>query len=348
VQAEEARDMRARLKVFLGYASGVGKSFRMLDEGRRRAERGQDVVVGAMQPSADEDVKGLLDKLEVIPLRVISGVAVMDVPAILKRQPGVCLVDGLAWDNPPGSMNQNRWQDVRQLLDAGIAVIASINIQYISELQGQVEKITGKRAATSVPQSFLYGADEIVVVDAPPEMCFGHSGHGVAGDQGRLAHQLSELREIALLFAADVVDHQLEAYLKHNGVAASFGTQERILVCVTPRTSAKAMIESGRRNAERFHGELFVAHVRQGQLSAESRAALDRNLDLARQAGAEIEILEGDDPIEAILEFARERGVTQVFVGHGLESKWWHRWTGGPVGRLIRGAQGIDVRVFPQ
>jgi two-component system sensor histidine kinase KdpD len=163
-----------------------------------------------------------------------------------------------------------------------------------------------------------------------------------------LSHQLSELREIALLFAADVVDHQLEAYLKQNGVAASFGTQERILVCITPRTTAKAMIESGRRNAERFHGELIAAHVRQGHMSEEARAALDRNLEMARQAGAQIEILEGDDPIEAILEFAHERGVTQVFVGHGLEAKWWHRWTGGPVGRLIRGAQGIDVRVFPQ
>jgi K+-sensing histidine kinase KdpD len=108
------------------------------------------------------------------------------------------------------------------------------------------------------------------------------------------------------------------------------------------------MIDSGKRNADRFHGELIVAHVRQGQLDPEDRAALDRNLEMAHNAGADVEILEGDDPIEAILEFAHERGVTQVFVGHGLESKWWHRWTGGPVGRLIRGAQGIDVRVFPQ
>jgi two-component system sensor histidine kinase KdpD len=348
VQAEEAHDKRGRLKIFLGYASGVGKSFRMLDEGRRRAERGQDVVVGAIQLPQAPEVEPLLHRLEAIPLRTLHGVNVMDVPAILKRQPRVCLVDGLAWNNPPGSMNPTRWQDVRQLLDAGITAIASINIQYITELQDDVEKITGKRVNQTVPQSFLYGADEIVVVDAPPEMCFGHSGQGVAGDSARLAHQLSELREIALLFAADVVDHQLEAYLKQNGVAASFGTQERILVCITPRTSAKAMIESGRRNADRFHGELIVAHVRQGNLNLEAKAALNRNLEMASNAGAHVEILEGDDPIAAILEFAHERGVTQVFVGHGQDSKWWHRWTGGPVGRLIRGAQGIDVRVFPQ
>ena len=318
-----------------------------MDEGRRRAERGQDVVVGAFQQPASPEVAALLEKLQVIPLETIDGASVIDVPAILKRHPRVCLIDGLAYDNPPGSVNASRWQDVRQLLDAGIAVIASINIQYIDELRGQVEKLTGKHVTQTVPQSFLYGADEIVVVDAPPEMCLDHSGQA-SGDQGKVARHLSELREIALLFAADVVDHQLESYLKQNGIAGSFGTQERILVCITPRTSARAMLESGRRNADRFHGELIAAHVRQAQLNAEARAALDRNLEMARDAGAQVEILEGDDPIEAILEFAHERGVTQVFVGHGQESKWWHRWTGGPVGRLIRGAQGIDVRVFPQ
>jgi two-component system sensor histidine kinase KdpD len=347
-QAEEARACRGQLKIFLGYASGVGKSFRILDEGRRRAERGQDVVVGAIQLPSTPETEGLLKKLEVIPLATSGGASVMNVSAIIQRHPRVCLVDGLAWDNPPGSMNASRWQDVRQLLDAGIAVIASINIQYIAELQGQVEKITGKHVMQTIPQSFLYGADEIVVVDAPPEMCFIHSGQGVAGDPSRIAHQLSELREIALLFAADVVDHQLETYLKQNGVAASYGTQERILVCITPRSSAKAMIASGKRNAERFHGELIAAHVRQGNLDDHARAALESNLELARQAGAHIEILEGDDPIEAILEFARERGITQIFMGHGLDTQWWHRWTGGPVRRLIRGAQGIDVRVFPQ
>ncbi len=322
-EAEEARDTRGKLKIFLGYASGVGKSFRMLDEGRRRSERGQDVVVGSMQSNSPDP------GLEVIPPAKVDGVPVMDVQAILARCPRVCLVDGLAWNNPTGSANPTRWQDVVQLLDAGITVIASINIQFIAELHDQVEKITGKHVIHAVPQSFLYGADEIVVVDAP-------------------ARDLPELREIALLFAADVVDRQLESYLKQNGIAASFGTQERILVCITPRSSAETMIQSGRRNAERFHGELIAAHVRQARMSDESRTALNRNLEMARQAGAEVQILEGEDPIEAILEFAHERGITQIFVGHGLESKWWHRWTGGPVGRLIRGAQGIDVRVFPQ
>lgn len=323
VQAEEVRAHRGRLKIFLGYASGVGKSSRMLDEGCRRAKRGQDLVVGAIQPSASSDIG-----LEVIPQ--LNGGA-MDVGAILHRHPRVCLVDGLAWNNPAGSVNAHRWEDVRDLLTAGITVIASINIQYITELSERVERITGKKVTQTVPQSFLYSADEIVVVDAPPEQV-----------------HLAELREIALLLAADIVDQQLEGYLRQHGIAGSPGANERILLCMTPRSNAQAMVESGRHIAERFHGELIAAHVRQPSLPAAAQITLNSNLEMARKAGANIEILDGDDPIDAILDFARERRVTQIFIGHGMGAKWWHRWTGGAVGRLIRGAEGMDVRVFPQ
>src|SRR5271168_2250487 len=218
VQAEEEYERRGRLKVFLGYASGVGKSFRMLDEGRRRHERGQDVVVGAVQPERTADIEGLLAKMPVIPLRSIDGSTVMDVDAILKRHPGVCLVDGLAYNNPPGSRNSSRWQDVEQLLEAGISVISSVNIQYIDELREQVSKITGKVVTQTVPRSFLNSADEIVVVDAPPEMCIRTQESELDARAAAQAQKLSELREIALLFAADVVDQQLEQYLQRNGM----------------------------------------------------------------------------------------------------------------------------------
>lgn len=348
VQAEEAFEQNGRLKVFLGYASGVGKSFRMLDEGRRRHERGQDVVVGAIQPKTPHEIQALLAKLPVIPLKNIDGIAVMDVATILNRHPEVCLVDGLAYDNPPGASNPTRWKDVEQLLKAGISVITSVNIQYIDELRDRVEKITGKRVSQTVPRSFLNAADEIVVVDAPPEMCISRADadQAVPGQYSQ-AQKLSELREIALLLAADVVDRQLEAYLQRNGIASTFGTQERILVCITPRANATAMIQSGQRNAERFHGDLTVAYVGQPELSADDQAALDRNLAIARAANAHIEILDGEDPIETILKFARERGTTQIFVGHSTHEKWWERFTGTPLDRLIRGANDIDVRVFP-
>src|SRR5579862_2198744 len=289
VQAEENYQKTGRLKVFLGYASGVGKSFRMLDEGRRRHERGQDVVVGALQPKTSHEVEALLAQLPVIPLQIVDGTPVMDVPAILGRRPEVCLVDGLAYDNPPGAANPTRWQDVDQLLKAGISVVTSVNVQYIDELRERIEKITGKRVTQAVPRSFLNAADEIVVVDAPPEMCINRGGDGPTDSaQASQAQKLSELREIALLLAADVVDRQLEAYLQRNGIASTFGTQERILVCITPRANAGAMIESGRRNAERFHGDLTVAYVGQPELSGDDQAALDRNLAIARAAQANI------------------------------------------------------------
>ena len=144
VQAEEREANRGKLKIFLGYASGVGKSHRMLDEGRRRRKRGQDVVVGAVQPTLPPDVKELLNQLEVIALRDVGGSPVMDLDAILRRHPGVCIIDGLAYDNPPGSRHDKRWQDVEEILAAGISVVTSLNLQYIEEHREQVEQITGK------------------------------------------------------------------------------------------------------------------------------------------------------------------------------------------------------------
>jgi two-component system, OmpR family, sensor histidine kinase KdpD len=346
VQAEEDYERRGKLKIFLGYASGVGKSFRMLDEGRRRHQRGQDVVVGASQPKTAPETEALLHQLEVIPLRDVDGIPVMDTPAILKRHPGVCLVDGLAYNNPPGSKHASRWEDVNELLEAGISVISSVNIQYIDELQERVSRITGKKVLQTVPRSFLNSADEIVVVDAPPEMSIERS-HDGSVDTGSPAQKLSELREIALLLAADVVDRQLSAYLQRNGIPQTFGAQERIMVCITPRANGAPMIASGRRNADRFHGDLIVAYVHQPEISTDDQKALDNNLSIARAANAKIEILDGQDPIETLLEFAHEHGITQIFVGHSIREQWWERFTGTPLDRLIRGANDIDVRVFP-
>src|ERR1700691_4156914 len=201
LQAEEDYQHRGRLKIFLGYASGVGKSFRMFDEGRRRRERGQDVVIGAMQPKTAPELAELLKKLDLIPLLSADGIPYMDVEAILTRHPGVCLVDGLAYDNPPGRPNAHRWQDVEQLLKAGIAVITSVNLQYVEEVREAVERIilNGKRVKVTVPESFLRTADEIEIVDAPAEYCMQRAAEGAHVSQAELEHRLSQLREIALL-----------------------------------------------------------------------------------------------------------------------------------------------------
>jgi two-component system, OmpR family, sensor histidine kinase KdpD len=346
VMAEEARERRGKLKVFLGYASGVGKSLRMLDEGRRRRERGADVLVGATQVESTPEVKALLDKLEVIPLRVQDGVTVMDVEAILRRKPQVCLVDGLAHDNPPCCHNRYRWQDVDELLDNGISVVTSVNLQYIEEQRDKVAQIRGREVQESVPQAFLGRAAEIEVVDAPPGACLGNEGGEI--DRLRREQQLAQLREIALLLAADVVDHQLERYLLEHGMEQIWSANERFLVWITPYADAAPMLESGSRNARRFHGELIAAYMARPDFTPLERVTLDHNLRLAREANAEIQALDGDDAASALLAFARSRGVTQIFAAHGSRQNWWERTVGGPVDHLIRDAEGIDVRVFPR
>jgi len=345
VQADERRERRGRLKVFLGYASRVGKSYRMFDEGRRRKQRGQDVVVGAVQGAVTPDVQEILSCLEIVPtvLERHGGAEyrVIDMAALFRRNPGVCVIDGLAYFNPPGSRNPERWQDVEELLDRGISVLTAVNVQHIREKQDEVERIAGKRPSDSVPQAFLLEAEEIEVVDAPPEALIDRTD-GVAPDSRRLA----ELRELALLLAADVVDRQLQDYLDSHGIAARWGAQERILVCLTPRSNAADMLKSGLRNKLRFHGALLVAYVDQRELSAEDRRSLDAHLALARDMEAEIHCLQGDDFVDTILNFAREQRITQLFLGHSSRGRAL-RLTRNATERLIDAAEDFDVRLFP-
>ena len=331
IEEEERRKKRGRLKIFLGYASGVGKSAKMLAEGLRRRERGEDVVVGATQPKSSPDIDRLVSQHEVIPTIKVDEREVIDIGRLLKRHPQVVLIDGLAYSNPPGSRHAERWQELEELLNAGISVVTSINLHYIQELQDEVEAITGKRPIETVPLEFLKRADDIEVVDAPAQ-----------------AH-LSRLRELALLVAAEVVEAELRTYLQSHHLEEIWGTQERILVGITPRSDARPILESGRRNADRFHGELFVAYVRQPSLSPEDEVALQNNLTIAREVGATIKVLDGHrDPARALITFAREMGITQIFIGHSMRKGWWQRLRGNPVERLIDLAEGIDVRVFPQ
>jgi two-component system, OmpR family, sensor histidine kinase KdpD len=331
IEEEEKRSKRGRLKIFLGYASGVGKSAKMLAEGLRRRERGEDVVIGAIQRQSTPEINRIVSKHEVIPTLKVDDRDVIDIERILRRRPQVVVIDGFAYTNPPGSRHSERWQEIEELLEAGISVITSINLHYVRELQDEVAEITGKRPPETVPLDFLKRADDIEVVDAPARPSF------------------SRLREMALLLAAEVVEGELRHYLHSHHIEEIWGTQERILVGITPRSDARPIVESGRRNADRFHGELFVAYVRQPDLSAPDEAALQENLKIARELGASVKVLESHrDPARALITLARELGITQIFIGHSMRKGWWHRFRGNPVERLIELAEGIDVRVFPQ
>ncbi len=348
VQDEEARTTRGRLKVFLGYASGVGKSFRMFDEGRRRRERGQDVVVGALQPNNSPELVRLLQHLEILPLRQLNGVPVIDTERILQRKPQVCLIDGLAHDNPPGSKNRHRWQDVEELLAAGVSVITTINLEFVEERQKQVSVIRGKHASTSVPEAFLHKAEEVVVVDAPPDFHVNWLKETyVDAPVAVKEKKLSQLREIALLLAADVVDSQLEAYLQRQGVGTSWGTQERLLVCLTAKSPADRMVERARLAQQRFHGALFAIYVRKQPRESGRDEALERNLQVARDAGAEVAVLDGEDEVSTIVEFARKERITQLYVGHSPVRPWQMWFCRTTADRIIRAAENIDVKLFP-
>jgi two-component system sensor histidine kinase KdpD len=338
IQEQERCEGRGRLKVFLGYAPRVGKSLRMFDEGLRRKKRGQDVVIGAVQSRGSEAVESFVCQLELVPPKILGDQETIDVAAVIARHPHVVLIDELARDNPPGSANPHRWQDVEQIRDAGINVVAALNLQHIFEHQDEVEKITGKHARNFVPESFLETADEIVIVDVPAEDLGQHPTLN--------ADALTQLRELALLVAAQAVEKQLQRYMDAHSIRQSWGTQERILLCITPRSNAKPMIESGARAASRFHGQLLAVWVKQEGLTREADETLQSNLEYARKLGAEAHILEAGDAIDAIIRFAQEQRLTQIYIGHSRQPAWKF-WAPNPVDRLIQDAEGMDVRIFP-
>ena len=297
LQEQEACDARGRLKIFLGYAPRVGKSLRMFDEGRRRKLRGQDVVIGAIQTRGLEELKPVVGEFE-----IVGEPGILDVDAILRRHPQVCLIDELARDNPPGNRHEHRWQDVQEICASGINVVGAVNLQHVFEQMDAVERITERRALTSVPVSFIDTADELTIVDVPPEELARNGG----GASNLTAAQLSELRELALLLAAQVVEEQLHRYMNAHGIRQSWGTQERILVCITPRSNARAMMESGARAMRRFHGQLMAVYVKQADLTGRPRKPLTRTVEFAKKLGAEVFILESDNAIAEILRFAHE------------------------------------------
>jgi two-component system sensor histidine kinase KdpD len=289
-------------------------------------------VVGALQPKIPADIQPLLSSLEIIPTLSIKGVPVVDVQAILRRRPQICFIDGLAYDNPAGSRNAHRWQDVEELLSAGITIVASVNLQYIEDQREAVEKLTGKRVTHTIPRDFLNTADEIVIVDAPTEAA---------------TERRSTLREMALVLSADVIDAGLQRYLHSHGIEQSSGTHERFLICLTPRANFERMVASARRNAARFHCDVLAVYVRGPGLSETDQKHLEQGLAKARDEGAQVEVLDGEDPVETIVRYARSHGITQIFVGHSARKDLGTRIFGSPVSRLVLAARGMDVRVFP-
>jgi two-component system sensor histidine kinase KdpD len=366
-QADTASVVEAagHFRLYLGAAAGVGKTYDMLNEAQRRVERGTDVVVGFVECHKRPLTEGLLEGLEVVPRKVVqyrgTHFEEMDLEAVLRRHPKVALVDELAHTNVPGSgPHEKRWQDVLEILDAGIDVISTVNIQHLESIADAVEQMTGAKVRERVPDWVVRKANQIELVDSSPEQLRRRMLHGNIYPPDKvpyaLAHffqtdRLIALRELALRFLADETEEELLEHLREHRAKHLWETRERILVAVTTAPGTDILLRRAARLAARAKGELNVLHVVDsdaGRPRDERRA--DDLRTLSANLGADWHEVEHHDPAEAIVDFARDHQVTQIVIGSSRRSRWQElRGAGGPVvRRVIRraGPLGIDVLVI--
>jgi two-component system sensor histidine kinase KdpD len=349
-------------RIYLGAAAGVGKTFAMLSEGARRRDRGTDVVIGFVETHGRPRTIEMTAGFEAVPRRVVEyrGTTFdeMDLAAVLARRPKVALIDELAHTNVPGSgPHEKRWQDVLQLVQAGIDVVTTVNIQHLESLADAVESMTGTKVRERVPDWVVRRADQIELVDASPEALRRRMIHGniypAPKVQQALTHffrmdNLSALRELALRFLADEVDETLVRRLADEKAEKVWETAERILVAVTAAPGTDALIRRAARMAARVKGDLSVVHVATGEGSSRDRETLDELRKLAEDVGAGWNEVHHDDPARALADFARSHQVTQLVVGASLRGRW-SRWSSGSlIARVLQyaGEAGIDVHVI--
>ncbi len=322
--------MRGRLRVYLGAAPGVGKTYRMLDEGRRRAERGTDVVIGYVECHGRSRTEEMIGDLEMVPrvTRSYRGIEFteMDVDAVLARKPRVALVDELAHTNVPGGRNEKRWQDVQDLLDAGIEVVTTVNIQHLESLNDVVEKITGVPQRETVPDEVVRSAGQIELVDMSPEALRRRMAHGSVYAPEKIDAALSNyfrvgnltaLRELALLWVADRVDEGLKRYRDEHGIGGVWEARERVVVALTGGPEGETLIRRAARIAARAAGgDLLAVHVaRSDGLADASPADLAAQRRLAESLGGTYHLVVGDNITHALLDFARAVSATQLVLG---------------------------------
>ncbi|WP_042363906.1 sensor histidine kinase [Streptacidiphilus neutrinimicus] len=351
---------RGRLRIYLGAAPGVGKTYAMLGEGLRRAGRGTDVVAAFVETHGRSNTAERIDGLEVLPRRTMAHRGAefteMDLDAVLARRPAVALVDELAHTNVPGSRNAKRWQDVEELLDAGIDVISTVNIQHLESLGDAVEGITGVRQQETVPDEVVRRADQIELVDMAPEALRRRLAHGnvYAPEKidAALAHyfrpgNLTALRELALLWVADRVDEYLQRYRAENHIASTWQARERIVVGLTGGPEGRTLIRRAARIAAKGSGsEILAVYVsRSDGLTSASPKELTVQRALVEDLGGTFHHVLGDDAAEALLDFARGVNATQIVLGSSRRKAW--QWIFGPgVGATVaREAGDIDVHI---
>ncbi|MBV9412583.1 MAG: sensor histidine kinase KdpD [Acidimicrobiia bacterium] len=352
---------RGTLRIYLGAAPGVGKTFAMLNEGRRAQERGTDVLVGYVETHGRAHTAEQIGGLEVVPRKVMeyrgATFEEMDLDAILARHPDRVLVDELAHTNVPGSRNEKRWQDIDDLLNAGINVISTVNIQHLESLNDVVENITGIQQRETVPDGWVRGADQIELVDMTPEALRRRMAHGniyksdkidaALGNYFRVGN-LAALRELALLWLADRVEESLDAYRERHGITGPWETKERVVVALTGAPSGDDLIRRAARMASRSRGELLGVHVQSDDgLSGPTGGALDRQRRLLEELGGRYHEVVGGDVARALVQFAKAENATQLVMGASRRSRWAELTRGSVITPVVREAAGaLDVHVI--
>ena len=366
---------RGTLRIYLGAAPGVGKTFAMLNEGWRRRQRGTDVVVGFVEAHGREATAAQVRDLEVVPRRRVNyrdtDFEEMDVDAILARRPDVALVDELAHTNVPGSRNAKRWQDVHQLLDAGIDVVSTVNIQHLESLNDVVERITGITQRETIPDQIVRAAEQVELVDMTAEALRRRMAHGhiyaadkvdaALGNYFRVGN-LSALRELALLWVADRVDESLEDYRRRHGIGNPWETKERVVVALTGAPGGENLVRRAARIAQRTHGELIGVHVQTDDGLADRDQAghdqpghgqalppselLESRRRLLEELGGEYHHVTGADVADALLEFARGENATQLVMGASRRTRLQELARGSVINKVLRSSGPIDVHVI--
>ncbi|MGB6208649.1 DUF4118 domain-containing protein, partial [Mycobacterium sp.] len=350
---------RGDLRIYLGAAPGVGKTCAMLGEAHRRLSRGTDVVAAVVETHGRKKVAELLDGIEVIAPRQLTyrgtEFSELDVEAVLRRHPTVALVDEYAHSNIPGSANSKRWQDIETLLDAGITVISTLNIQHLESLNDVVASITGVEQRETVPDDIVRKAAQIELVDITPEALRRRLAHGNVYPPERVDAALSNyfrpgnltaLRELALLWLADQVDAALATYRAEKRITDSWETRERVVVAVTGGLESETLVRRASRIASKSSAQLMVVHVVRGDgLSGISALQATKVRDLATSLGATVHTVVGDDVSAALLEFARETNATQLVLGTSRRSRWASILTEGIGAATIKNSGKIDVHM---
>ncbi len=361
-KAEEERERRGKLKVFFGANAGVGKTYAMLEAARELKRRGVDVVAGWIETHGRKETAALLEGLEILPAAETEhrGIRLreFDLDGALARRPAVILVDELAHTNAPGFRHARRWQDVEELLVAGIDVYTTVNVQHLESLNDLVGKITGIAVRETVPDSVLEGAEQVELVDLPPEDLLKRlkDGKVYVPEQAQKALQsffrqgnLIALREMALRKTAERVEAQMQSYREQHGVAETWPVAERILVAVSAGPAAARLVRAARRLAERLRAEWLVVSVEtpaEARLPEAEKDRLWQTLRLAEKLGAETAVLSGDRPADTILQYARRRNVSKIVVGKPIHPRWKDVLFGSVRDELERKSGEIDIYVI--